>query len=269
MAGGGNNPVGNNNNSGLGSSLGGGANPLQTSGGMIPTPVGNNSVSGLMGQMGGVPGQGMASAPMGSAPAQNPYMGGMLGQGMASAPMGSAPAQNPYMSAMPGQMSLGQAMGQNPYMSAMPGQGGDMGQNPYMGGMPVPLNPYSTTTAEDMMGRGGSGVPFMQAIGQLGLNPQGTTPAPQTPFPEKSNMGGIANLMGLLGNQPQVAQPRQPVATPQVAQRPQVAQPRQPVATPQVAQKPMSPQMTAAQNAIKSAPPGVANALKNLMSKAR
>jgi hypothetical protein len=126
------------------------------------------------------------------------------GQGFGGPPpgMGGMPSQLGGGMPPPGMAGLGQAAMQQA------GMGGQMppGVATKFG---MPSSSYNTTTTQDMMGRVGSGVPFGQAMGQLGMGggmqpqmppqPQIQTAPPRPPSPSQAapmKNGGMAKPMG-------------------------------------------------------------------------
>ena len=103
----------------------------------------------------------------------------------------------------------------------MPMQANPTGQTPLMAPKPimsVPFDPYSTTTEQDMMGRGGTGASFGQIMSQMGMgggmgfpsiNGQVNAPTPeiQQPIPQPQGKGGRKVMYSPTSNQPSMGQP--------------------------------------------------------------
>jgi len=87
------------------------------------------------------------------------------------------------------------------------------GMNPYQPGMQLPISSVNTTTQQDIMGgRQNSGVPFMQAMGQLGLGGQGVSAAQMDSqqYPQQVQTMGFPGLKANSGMNPfQTPQPLQ------------------------------------------------------------
>ena len=104
----------------------------------------------------------------------------------------------------------------------MPGQsgvtGGMLGQITPMSMTQVPSDSYSSTTAQDMMGRGGTGVSFGQAMGQMGMgggmgfptiSPRQQLPVGATPYQQPQYQQPQYMPQQPMYQQPQFGQPYQ------------------------------------------------------------
>ena len=141
--------------------------------------------------------------------------------------------------------------GQTPQMPGYSGVPGGMlsGQIIPMSMTQVPSDSYSSTTAQDMMGRGGTGASFGQVMGQMGMgggmgfptiSPQQQLPVGATPYQQPQYMPQQP-----MYQQPQFRQPYQP---------PYQQQPQQPAWQQSDEWKGYQTQMSDLQNQLNQSP---------------